>query len=121
MDRHVRALDVAIKELGGCIASEQGEGDVPIPTPQKEIVDQITYQAPVANEELQGEAPAVEHSAEGGRTVPSTRKSRKRDLREIHGHTDQSTAGQEQEVAPAEPRYCYCNQVSYGEVRNILN
>jgi hypothetical protein len=67
-----------------------------------------------------------------GRAANRSRRNRKRDRRNQQKHVlnahpptrdlASSTAPhQELPSDPHEPRYCYCNQVSYGEVRHRAN
>ena len=71
--------------------------------------------------------PLAESAGRGG---PRLRRNRKRDRRNqqqkhlaimhplTHVRALSAATPQELPVDPHEPRYCYCNQVSYGEVRD---
>jgi hypothetical protein len=63
-----------------------------------------------------------------GRAASRLRRNRKREKQDqqkhimnmlppTHVHAS-STATHQESFDPHEPRYCYCNQASYGEVRN---
>ena len=68
----------------------------------------------------------------GSRPAPRSRRSRKQNPRDerkhimpgqpaARTHAVPTAAHHEMPVNPLEPRYCYCNQVSYGEVRVQLS
>jgi hypothetical protein len=129
IDRHVQVLNTAIKEHEGSADPPLCEG-----THTGEVTLQMDN-APALAEEREAEeededeepqlgmiGPAVGIGVEG-RAGQRLRKNKKRDKRK---HTDGQLltaassvdAPQKLSIDPEEPRYCYCNQVSYGEVRN---
>ncbi|KAF8482327.1 hypothetical protein JB92DRAFT_3035289 [Gautieria morchelliformis] len=127
VDRQVRALDAAIREHRGVAAPGPDEGVHPM--------GKVTHEGHgAAVDEGEGEedeepqlgmiGPLAETD---GRASNRSRRNRKGDRREQQKHVvntqpptrvlPSSTAPyRELPSDPREPRYCYCNQVSYGEM-----
>jgi len=124
VDRHIRALDIAIKELqspAGAVFREEMPRPPPADIVPQEEVHEAQEKMPEATE-VQETAPLTETVEE--RTSPRIKKSKKRDGRGLRKQAGEQQTGVLEPTAdgipadPGEPRYCYCNQVSYGEVRN---
>ncbi|KIJ34639.1 hypothetical protein M422DRAFT_34988 [Sphaerobolus stellatus SS14] len=124
VDQHIRALDIAIKELQRPPGLVFHEETPPVENSPEEQVVQVQAQAVApAEPEPPQDAPQSETTEE--KTSPRVRKSRRRDTRRqaeegVSVQTDASQPPVEQElevpIDPNEARYCYCNQVSYGEM-----
>ncbi|KAF8582045.1 hypothetical protein K439DRAFT_1661980 [Ramaria rubella] len=126
VDRHVRALDAAIKEHENAAALGLREGTYSIGRIMQEMADPATHGGEGDDEEPQlgmiGPAAGDE-----GQTLPRLSRNSKKDT-QIHRklfvdgqlpirlHLPSGTTHHEMPIDPHEPRYCYCNQVSYGEM-----
>ncbi|KAF8522151.1 hypothetical protein BU17DRAFT_44769 [Hysterangium stoloniferum] len=140
IDRHVKILDTAVKEHEGSVVLGLREGTRPVETTlQVESATALTEEV----EEV-GEVEEVEEGAEEdedeepqlgmigpavgtgveGKAGQRLRKNRRKDKRKhdmdgqalLEAAVTSVDAPQELSIDPDEPRYCYCNQVSYGEM-----
>ena len=130
VDRHVRALDAAIREHQHVSALELGESALHGGEDMPDRNDRAINEGEGEDDEepqLGMIGPLAETE---GRTAPRLRRNRKRERRNQQKHAVNaqpmigvSSIGTHQDllVDPHEPRYCYCNQVSYGEVRDRTN
>jgi len=134
LDRHVKILDRAIKEHEDSTILGLREGTRPVETTlQVESAAAFTEEGEEVEEGAEEDedeepqlgmiGPAVGNGVEG-KAGQRLRKNRRKDKRKhdmdgqalLEGAAGSVEASQELSIDPNEPRYCYCNQVSYGEM-----
>lgn len=123
----MRTLDATIREHEGSAVPGLGENTHPVGKVNQEGNDAAVKDGEGEDDEepqlgMIGPLTDIDGSA-----APRSRRNRKRDRRDHQKHivnmqpptqVHASSTATQDAVDPHEPRYCYCNQVSYGEVRN---
>ncbi|KDQ12337.1 hypothetical protein BOTBODRAFT_189327 [Botryobasidium botryosum FD-172 SS1] len=129
VDRHVRSLDLIIKEHeASLIPGPPGTRPLFTPLPGMETSRPMSPKVEETAEGfLAGVISAVAASGGGPDRKKSKREREKERRRERRSKDDEETQQQpmptvptvvraDMPVDPHEPRYCFCNQVSYGEM-----
>jgi hypothetical protein len=121
VDRHVRALDLTIKEQENSIVFGLRPGTRPIFSVLPGVTEETADAEPPPEEEEEEELIIGVAGGAGREKKKSKKRDRKKQKPAVPEENGASTVARtDMPVDPNEPRYCYCNQVSYGEVRNLL-
>jgi hypothetical protein len=134
VDRQIRLLDQSIEEAETVIALASHPDSQPRRIlsysvtgrwlrPQIESPPQPSDNKPGIHEPPTGELPLPDRSRGKANVTRKPRKGKKR--KNVHGQRmlqqpeTSAAGGVIHESDPNEPRYCYCNNVSYGAVRAV--
>ena len=122
IERHIRLIDHAISEQENAISSQSSSGLYlpPIVMPDKWIRAQHTAVSPMSDDETPETEIMDATAAPLNQKALTSGRSGKDAQNEAPTLKFKLTLPVPQSADPNEPRYCICNEVSYGEVSSVF-